>query len=146
MASQERIREVETFTTTLQEWATERRDVGAAASAARGRPMRESEDSDVDVVLLTDNPSIYLEGKDWIAGLAPSAELLRTGEWGMIEERRLLLPSGLEIEVGIGPPSWANTAPVDPGTCAVVRDGLTSVFDPRGLLADLIAACSGFSP
>ena len=146
MASQERIREVETFTTILQEWATERGDVVASAIVGSWARDAASEDSDVDVVLLTDNPSIYLEGKDWIAGPAPSAELLRTGEWGVIEERRLLLPSGLEIEVGIGPPYWANTAPVDPGTCAVVRDGLTSVFDPRGLLADLIAACSGLSP
>ena len=107
MASQERIREVETFTTTLQEWATERRDVGAAASSARGRAMRESEDSDVDVALLTDNPSIYLEGKDWIPGLARSAELPRSGRWGVIEERRLLLPSA-RTQVGLRVNQVAN--------------------------------------
>jgi predicted nucleotidyltransferase len=143
VASPERIREVETFVATLADWATERGDVIAVAivgSWARGAAKR---DSDVDLVVLTDNPSAYLEQEDWIAPLAPGAELLRTGDWGAIAERRLVLRSGLEVEVGVGLPSWAETAPVDPGTFAIVRDGFRPVFDPRGLLAELAAACRG---
>ena len=146
MPSQERIREVETFIKTLQDWVAERADVVAAAIVGSWARDAASEGSDVDVVLLTETPKIYLEYKDWIAGLAPSAELLRTGDWGVIEERRLLLPSGLEIEVGIGSPAWAHTAPVDPGTRAVVCNGLTPIFDPQDVLADLVAACSRLSP
>jgi hypothetical protein len=122
-------------------WAAERDDIVAAAivgSWARGAARK---DSDVDLILLTEDVSIF-EGDGWIAELAPAAELARTAEWGAIAERRLRLPSGLEIEVGIGHSSWARTAPVDPGTRAVVRDGLWPVFDPRGLLGELTARCN----
>jgi uncharacterized protein len=125
----------------LEQWAAKRDDIVAIAvvgSWARGAPRA---DSDLDVVLLTDDPSAYLEHEDWMVGLARGAELLRTGDWGAIAERRLRLRSGLEVEVGIGLPSWADTAPVEPGTRAVVRDGFRPIFDPRGLLAELTAAC-----
>jgi predicted nucleotidyltransferase len=139
--SQERTREVNAFMSALEQWAAKRDDIVAIAlvgSWARGAPRA---DSDLDVVLLTDDPSAYLEHEDWIAGLARGAELLRTGDWGAIAERRLILRSGLEVEVGVGLPSWADTAPVDAGTRALVRDGFRPVFDPRGLLAELTAAC-----
>jgi hypothetical protein len=60
----------------------------------------------------------------------------RPGKWST--ERRLLQPSGLEIEA-FSP--GAKTAPVDPGTRAVVHDGLRPMCDPSGLLAELAAAC-----
>jgi predicted nucleotidyltransferase len=141
VVSPERRREVSAFISGLQRWAAERDDIVAAAivgSWARGAAR---EDSDVDLILLTEDVSIF-EGDGWIAELAPAAELARTAEWGAIAERRLRLPSGLEIEVGIGHSSWARAAPVDPGTRAVVRDGLRPVFDPRGLLGELTARCS----
>ena len=97
-------------------WASTRGDVAALAlvgSWARGAPRA---DSDVDLVLLTVDPPAYVEHEDWIQVLAPGAELVRTGDWGAIVERRLRLPSGLEVEVGIGRPSWAEVTPVDPGT------------------------------
>jgi predicted nucleotidyltransferase len=141
--SPERVREVDAFIRALEQWAAERDDVIAVAllgSWARGAA---TSDSDVDIVVLTDNPNAYIEREDWIAPLAPGAELLRTGDWGAIAERRLVLRSGLEVEVGVGLPSWADTAPVDPGTRGVIRDGFQPVFDPQGLLAELAAACRG---
>jgi predicted nucleotidyltransferase len=143
VASSGTIREVDAFIAAVEEWAAARDDIVAVAlvgSWARGGAGR---DSDIDLVVLTDCPSAYLEHEDWIASLAPGAELLRTGDWGAIAERRLVLPSGLEVEVGIGLPSWAQTAPVDPGTRAVVRNGFRPIFDPRGSLVELAAACRG---
>ena len=88
-------------------WAAERDDIVAAAivgSWARGAAR---EDSDVDLILLAEDANIF-EGDGWIAQLAPAAERARTAEWGAIAERRLRLPSGLEIEVGIDHSSWAG--------------------------------------
>ena len=121
-------------------WASTRGVVAALAlvgSRVRGAARA---DSDVDLVLLTVDPPAYVEHEDWIQALAPGAELVRTGEWGAIVERRLRLPSGLEIEVGIGRPSWARVTPVDPGTRRVVRDGMRPLYDPRGMLAALQSA------
>jgi molybdopterin-guanine dinucleotide biosynthesis protein A/predicted nucleotidyltransferase len=138
-----RRQEVEALLDGAARWAAARGDVVAAAvvgSWARGAARH---DSDVYLVILTTDPASYTEGGDWIAELAPGAEPLRDGDRGAIVERRLLLPSGLEVEVGIGPPSWAAAGPVDPGTRRVVRDGLRALFDPHGVLAELIAACRG---
>ncbi len=56
--------------------------------------------------------------------------------------RRLIMPSGLEVEVAVGRPSWAATAPVERGTRRVVNDGMRVLHDPQGLLARLQAACA----
>jgi hypothetical protein len=48
----------------------------------------------------------------------------------------------VEVEVGIGRPSWAAVSPLDPGTEQVVRAGLRPLHDPRGLLGVLLAAPS----
>ncbi len=50
------------------------------------------------------------------------------------------MPSGLEIEFGIGSPTWAATDPLDPGTKRVIRDGLHILYDPDGLLTAVQAA------
>ncbi len=112
--------------------------VALVGSWARGEALA---GSDVDLVLLTHEPAAYLEDDGWIEQLAPGARLVRAASWGAIDERRLLLPSGVEVEVGLGRPSWADTDPVDPGTRRVVRDGLRPVFDPAGMLTALADAC-----
>jgi predicted nucleotidyltransferase len=132
----DRTREVRELTKRVATWARERSDVRAAAlvgSWARGdaRP-----DSDVDVVLLTTTPEAYMGGTPW-----PDAELVQTRDWGGLTERRLRLPSGLELELGVAPPEWASTDPLDPGTRAVVSDGMRILHDPDQLLAKLAAAC-----
>jgi predicted nucleotidyltransferase len=93
--------------------------------------------SDVDLVLLTTAPGELLGTDNWFSAIDPRARLIRAEDFGAIQERRLRLPSGLEIEVGIGEPSWAGTTPVDPGTRRVVDDGLAILHDPQSLLARL---------
>lgn len=68
--------------------------------------------------------------------------VVRARRWGAITEHRIVLASDLELDVGIGEPSWAATTPVDPGTRRVVSDGMRIVHDPDGLLRALIAACA----
>lgn len=67
--------------------------------------------------------------------------ILNTKQWGPMTERRFALPSGLEVEMGIAPPSWAGIDPVDRGTRRVVGDGLYVIHDPERLLGQLVEAC-----
>ncbi|MDQ4106018.1 MAG: hypothetical protein M3157_02435 [Actinomycetota bacterium] len=67
--------------------------------------------------------------------------IVKTEQWGPLTELRFALPSGLEVEMGIAPPSWAATRPVDPGTRKVVEDGVSIVRAPDGLLTRLLDAC-----
>ena len=140
MAVGERAEEVRTLLRRLGAWAERRPDVCGAAlvgSWARGTARVTS---DVDVVLLTTEPARYVDDVDWLHDLG-AVRLVRTRSWGAVTERRVALPSGLEVELGIGSPSWASTDPVDPGTRRVVADGLRGLYDRDGALARLVAAC-----
>lgn len=77
---------------------------------AHGAPR---DDSDVDVVLLTDSPESCTHRDDWLP------------EVGGV---------GLEIDVGIGTPAWASVDPLDDGTRRVASDGMRILHDPDRLL------------
>ncbi len=117
--------------------------LGLAGSWARGagRP-----DSDVDLVLLADDPARLLTSHAWHERVAVGARLVGTRDFSAVQERRLRLPDGLEVEVCVGRPSWAGTSPVDPGTHRVVSEGLRVLWDPRGLLAQLVQVVAGAAP
>jgi predicted nucleotidyltransferase len=74
-------------------------DVVAIALVGSWARRDETPESDVDLVVLTDEPTAYTERDDWVDALAPGAVLVRTGDWHAIVERRIQLPSGLEVEV-----------------------------------------------
>jgi hypothetical protein len=132
--------EVRTLLTTLRGWAQERPDivaVGLAGSWAHGDARM---DSDVDIVLLTENRAPYLEDEAWVYEVG-GVGLVWTRGWGTVTERRFALPSGLEVQLVVAPPSWAATDPVDEGTRRVVTDGVSILYDPKGALAGLLDAC-----
>ncbi|MFK4600163.1 nucleotidyltransferase domain-containing protein [Streptomyces pristinaespiralis] len=137
--SPRRITEVDAFVQRIARWAADRADivglllVGSFARDAAGP------DSDVDIVLLTTDEPRYLDGA-WAVDLR-LGRLVRTRSWGPITELRYATASGLEVEMGIGSPGWAATDPVDPGTHRVVTDGARVLYDPAGILAELLAAC-----
>lgn len=94
-------------------------------------------DSDLDVILLAEEPSRYVESEEWASELGATA-VIGTREWGAVTERRLVMPGGLEVAVGVGRASWASTDPLDEGTARVVAMGLITLHDPEGLLKRLI--------
>ncbi len=133
--------ELQAFIERLPHWAERRPDICALAlvgSRVYGAPRP---DSDLDVLLLTEAPSDYVEREDWLEELGV-AQLVRTSSWGAVVERRFALPSGLEIDLGIGTPAWATIDPPDSGTRKVISDGMRILYDPDGLLAALLVACA----
>jgi uncharacterized protein len=101
--------------------------------------------SDVDLVVLAEEPTRLLDDDGWHRHFG-EVDLVRSEEFGVVVERRLRLPSGLEIEVGIAPTSWAATDPVDAGTHRVVRDGFRILFDRDRRLARLVQSVSEPTP
>jgi predicted nucleotidyltransferase len=123
----------------LRAWVEPREDVRAlmvVGSVARGdaRP-----DSDVDVVLLTNDPARYLENTEWVSdfGAAQGVELER---YGRVTSVRAGFDNGLEVEFAIAAADWAST-PLDPGTEAVARDGIVVLLDRDGDATALAGAC-----
>ena len=138
MVTEGRVDEVRTLLATLREWAQGRPDVvavGLAGSWAHGDAKM---DSDVDLMLVTEDPRPYLEEDEWVRELG-GARLVGTRRWGQMTERRFVTPSGLEVEAGVGLPSWLD--PADEGVRRTVEDGVSVVYDPEGILAELLDAC-----
>jgi predicted nucleotidyltransferase len=126
---------VTTFSEVVQRvtaWAVAR-DVSVLLVGSYARDAARP-DSDVDIVVLMAEPDPSCVDELTLG------ELIRTETWGPISERRVRAPGGLEVEFGVGPLSWADTDPVDPGTHRVVSDGARILHDPTGLLAALLTA------
>ena len=80
-------------------WLAARGDVSAVAlvgSQARGDA---GPGSDIDLVVLCDDPRAYVEDDAWPAEIG--GELIRTQRWGDVTERRLRIP-GIEAELELG--------------------------------------------
>lgn len=128
-----RWRQVERLATDLEMWAGglgDLRGVCFVGSYAYRRPRMAS---DVDIVLLSNEPSRY---GAWLGVDSPlrPARLLLTRSWGPVTELRFRHRTGLQLEVGVTTPAWADTDPLDPGTARVIGDGLRVLYDPDGVL------------
>jgi uncharacterized protein len=110
-------------------WAPDRREILGAGVAGSGSRL----------ILLVEDATAYTQRADWIHALG-ATRIVRTERWGSLTERRLALPSGDEVEVGIVEPSWAAVVPLDPRTRQVVEAGFRILHDPHGLLRSLVAA------
>lgn len=121
----------------LPPWAAARADVAAVALVGSWAHRAERMASDVDIMVLTSAPQTYVDTNDWLHGLG-AAEPVRTQEWGPVTERRVRRASGLEVEFGFATTAWAATDPVDAGTRRVATDGMRPLWDPNGVLADLL--------
>lgn len=137
--SVQRKKEVDALIRRSRDWAARRADVRGVALVGSWARDHADHGSDVDLILLVDEPDAYVNDEAWIQELGASS-VVRTKTWGALTERRLALVSGLEVDVGVTALSWASTTAIDPGTRRVVADGIHVVFDPDGVLAQLIAA------
>lgn len=107
--TEERRREAEAVMRAAISWAGRDATIRAVAlvgSWSRGEPRM---DSDVDLVVLTAAPARLLSRSDWTGVFGAVEAVGRRRDFGAIQERRLRLPTGLEIEVGIGSVTWAAT-------------------------------------
>jgi predicted nucleotidyltransferase len=114
-------------------WAAGRKDVRAVAlvgSYARGGA---GADSDIDLMLLVDDPPALAADQGWAAGFAP-IDRVQTEDWGEVTSVRVWYLNGLEVEFAIADPDWARL-PLDEGSAQVLLHGFASLYDPQGLLS-----------
>jgi hypothetical protein len=107
--------------------------IALVGSHARGAAR---ETSDVDLILLTENPQAYFEDVDWIRRFGEPIRW-QSEDWGKIRSLRVWYKSGLEVEFGVGDLDWASP-PVDEGTRRVILDGVKVLHDQDGFLSDRI--------
>jgi predicted nucleotidyltransferase len=127
------IEDIREFLNTFVTWASRQPDVQGIAlvgSFARGAAH---EDSDIDLVILTDQPHPYLEDMQWIARFG-IVEKVQTEEYGKLISIRVWYENGPEVEYGITRPDWA-ALPLDAGTQRVISDGMMVLFERGNVLS-----------
>jgi predicted nucleotidyltransferase len=128
------------FLDRVSDWAAHQPTIAAVAlvgSHARGEARP---DSDIDVVLLCEEPHAFLAHTSWIHYFG-EVERCHTEEWGVVTSLRVYYTEGLEVEFGMTTLAWA-AFPVDSGTRHVVAQGMRILWDREGLLARLQEAVS----
>jgi uncharacterized protein len=138
-----KVEKVEFILAEVARWARCRTEIAAIAlvgSWARGMARV---DSDVDLMLLSANPSWFRDNPTWLDEINWSIFGTKVNSWedkdyGAIWSRHVLLDDGSKIEFSFGLHSWASIDPIDPGTFRVVNDGCQIIYDPEQLLARLI--------
>ncbi|WP_424210701.1 nucleotidyltransferase domain-containing protein [Streptomyces sp. BI20] len=143
--SEARRAEVARVVETATRWARGHEAVAAALLAGSWARGAARADSDVDLLFLTADPAVP-DFSGLVAACGFSGPPLRVARWGPVVEHRFRAPGGTEVEVNLGPLSWAATDPVDAGTRRVVTDGCRILHDPDGLLAALLRACAPARP
>jgi hypothetical protein len=121
--------EVKELLAEIVEWTQKRDDLLAVAlvgSQARGEAKT---DSDIDILLLFDNPEIYLENYKWISlfGGVTSSSI---ENWGKVVSIRVFYFNGLEVEFGLTDGSW-GADPNDAGDKQVINDGIIILHEKR---------------
>ena len=100
-----------------------------------------NEESDVDLIVLTYQPTLYIDDRSW-ANLFGQVTNKRVEDWGRVQSLRVTYGDDLEIEYGFALPDWADL-PVDSGTRQVIRAGMRILFDRQGTLLELQHSVSG---
>ena len=128
----------------LRRWGRDVADVRAIAVVGSVAFDAARQGSDLDLVLLCEQPGRFGPWLAEVPPLAPARYLLGRS-WGPVTELRLRRRSGLHLDVGVAPLSWATVDPLDHGTARVLRDGVRIVHDPDQRLS-MAADAAGTSP
>lgn len=123
---------VSTFLEAFIQWASRQPEIEAVAlvgSHARGTA---TEDSDVDLVILTFDVEKYLQDRSWLA-LFGRVVKCEQEDYGRVTSLRVFYHEGLEVEYGLTAPSWADV-PIDVGTLNVVTQGMRVLYDPHAIV------------
>lgn len=90
-------------------------------------------DSDIDLVVLTEQPSRYLDDIQWIERFG-IVEKHQTEDYRKLTSLRVWYLNGPEVEYGITTPDWA-VIPLDAGTRKVISDGMMVLFERGNVLS-----------
>ena len=114
-------------------WSMKRKDIQAAALVGSYARNAATDSSDVDLVIIVDDPQKYLANTEWLRvfGIVIAQKV---EEYGKLTSLRAWYESGLEIEYGFTTREWVK-ASLDEGTKQVIDDGMRVLFEKEVLLS-----------
>jgi hypothetical protein len=136
------MRDIHGFLNQFTEWAARHEDILAVVlvgSFARGTARA---DSDIDLVLICDDPQRYLKDEQWLTNFG-TVTGVQDEDWGLVQSKRVFYEDVGEVEFGLTTAQWVATDPVDAGTRRVIADGARILTDRTGMMASLVKAIEG---
>ena len=127
--------DIQGFLEAVVQWAAGQADIQAAALVGSYARDAAREDSDIDLVLLMDDPARYLHDTAWV-GRFGAMERQQVEDYGKVTSLRLWYRNGPEVEFGLTTPDWA-APPLDEGTRRVITDGMVVLQEKLPLLSPL---------
>lgn len=126
----------------VAEWASERPDVRAAAVVGSQARVETPADrhSDLDILLVVDDPEALLADVAWVAGFGePVLTFLEPTAVGGRMERRVLYEDGQDVDFAVVSAHDLRGLVTDPAAAEVIRRGVRVLHDEVGL-GDLASA------
>lgn len=125
--------DIESFLEAVAAWAAGRVDIQAVALVGSYARDAAREDSDIDLVLLVDDPAQYLRNTAW-TGQFGAVERQQVEDYGKVTSLRVFYQDGPEVEFGLTTPDWA-ALPLDEGPRQVISDGMVALYEKKPLLS-----------
>jgi predicted nucleotidyltransferase len=121
------------FIEDFMRWSKKREDFRALALAGSYAREEASEDSDLDLIIITDDPRKYLLASVWTTVFG-KVIAKKVEDHGKLTSLRVWYESGLEIEFGFTTREWVHI-PLDAVTKKVIDDGLRVLFEKEPLFS-----------
>lgn len=94
------------------------------------------DDSDVDLVIISTTPKLFLEDEDFINNFGKVTKTQKE-DYERVTSIRVWYEDGMEVEFGITSPLWISK-PLDEGTLKVLKDGYKVVLDKKNYFTNMV--------
>lgn len=130
------------FISEVAEWAQGHAKILGAllvGSYAHGKARL---DSDIDIMLFVSDIGPWLQNSEEWLKLFDKVNNVRLEDWGAVKTLRAFYENGVEVEFNFTTLDWASIDPIEPNTFRVISDGAKVLYDPQGILTNLLTAVS----
>ena len=124
---------VSQFLEYISQWAFIQSNIQALALVGSHASGTATETSDVDLVIITDDPDRFLYNLLWIERFG-TVHKQQIEKYGLVTSIRVWYDDGLEVEYGITDERWV-AVPINKGTQRVIADGMRILFERGDILS-----------
>lgn len=128
---------IDDFLTQFTQWATALPDILAVALIGSHARNTARADSDVDLVIITRDPTPYLQNTAWAKHFGEIAQQ-QIENYGWLTSLRVWYADGNEVEYGLTDERW-SALPLDAGSRRVISDGMRVLFEREPILSRHLA-------
>lgn len=131
--------QIQEFFHQFKEWTTKQENILGAALVGSHARNAAKEYSDIDLMIIAKDPSMYLNDNSWIDRFGKVKENgVKDEDWGLVKTKRVFYENGIEAEFNITTEEWTKINPVDEGTKRVMTDGNKILVDKQDLFKKLV--------